>query len=146
MEIKRGIFEEIERLSLPPDQFMVLGSGIMAARGIREIGDIDLLVKEELFEELKNNGWKYEVIEIGGKPREKISKDGVEAFKDFWWDGGSLEPESGIAMAEKIKGINFIPLRVLLEVKKSMNREKDIQDVILIEKYLEKTSAREGSE
>lgn len=132
-----NVFEEIENVGLPKDQFMVLGSGILAALGIREVGDIDLLVKPALFDKLRNEGWKYEVIEIEGRPREKISHGIVEAFKDFWWEGGSLEPEEGIAKAEKINGVNFIPLHILLEVKKTMGREKDIRDVALIERYLE---------
>ncbi len=130
------IFEEIEKLELPKDQFMVLGSGILAALKIREVGDVDLLLKPEIFDKLRSEGWKYEVIEIEGRPREKISKGIVEAFKDFWWEGGSLSPEEGIAKAENIKGINFIPLPILLEVKKAMGREKDVRDVALMEEYL----------
>jgi hypothetical protein len=131
-----NIFEEVEKLNFPKDEFMVLGSGILGALGIREIGDIDLLIKPELFEKLKQNGWKYEVIEINGKPRDMISKGLVQAFKDFWWEEGEFGPEEGIARAEKINGIFFIPLKTLLEVKKAMGREKDIKDVALMEEYL----------
>ena len=131
-----NIFEELEKLSFPKDQFTVLGSGVLGALGIREIGDVDLLIKPELFEKLKQNGWDYQVIEIEGRPRDMISKGLVEAYKDFWWEGGAFGPEEGIKRAENINGINFIPLKTLLEVKKAMGREKDIQDVVLIEEYL----------
>ncbi len=131
-----NIFEEIKKLNLPEDEFVVLGSGILGALGIREIGDIDLLIKPELFEKLKQRGWKYEVIEIEGKPRDMVSNSFVEAYKDFWWNDKVLSPEDGIAKAEKINGINFIPLRTLLNVKKEMAREKDLRDVVLIEEYL----------
>src|SRR5689334_11466771 len=131
-----NIFEEIEKTNLPKDDFMVLGSGILAALGIREVGDIDLLVKPALFDQLRKDGWQYEIIEIEGRQREKISSGIIEAFKDFWWEGGSLEPEVGIAMSERIHGIAFLLLRVLLDVKRAMAREKDIQDVALIEEYL----------
>ncbi len=131
-----NIFEEVGKLDLPQDEFVVLGSGILGALGIREIGDIDLLIKPALFEKLKQDGWKYEVIEIEGRPRDMISKGLVQAFKDFWWNDKTLSPEDGIAKAEKIKGINFIPLLTMLQVKKEMGREKDLRDVVLIEEYL----------
>jgi hypothetical protein len=131
------IFEEVEKLNLPTGEFVVLGSGIMGALGIREIGDVDLLIKPELFEQLRQEGWDYKVIEIEGRPKDMIYKGDIQAFKDFWWDGGSLDPEEGIAKAENINGVLFIPIKTLLEVKKSMNREKDIRDVALIEQYLQ---------
>lgn len=131
-----NFFKEVEKLDLPEDEFVVLGSGILAALGIREIKDIDLLIKSEFFEKLKNEGWSYEVIEIGGQPRDMVSKGNTQAFKDFWWEGKILPFEDGMARCEKINGINFVSLRTLLEYKKDMKREKDIRDVILIEGYL----------
>lgn len=131
-----NIFEEIEKLNIPKDEFVVLGSGILSALGIREAEDIDLLIKPELFEKLKNDGWYYEVIEIEGKPRDMISKENTQAFKDFWWGKETLSPEEGIARSHKINDINFISLQTLLEYKKTATREKDVQDIILIEEYL----------
>lgn len=130
------IFAEIEKLHLPQKKFVVLGSGILGALGIREIGDVDLLVLPKLFEQLKNAGWKYEVIEIEGRPRDMLSQGSVQVFKDFWWEGGSLAPEEGIAIATDIHGVLFIPLEKLMEIKKAMGREKDVRDVALIEAYL----------
>lgn len=131
-----NIFEEIEKLDLPNDEVVVLGSGILSALGIREAEDIDLLIKPELFEKIKSEGWQYEIIEIEGKPRDMLSKGNTQAFKDFWWEDKTLLPEEGIARAQKINGINFISLQTLLEYKKSMKREKDLRDVLLIEQYL----------
>ena len=131
-----NVFEELEKVGLPRDQFMVLGSGILGVLGIRDIADVDLLVTTDLFNHLRDNGWKYEMIEIGSRPREKISNGPIEAFKDFWWGSGTLDPETVFAGAEMIDGIRFLPLRILLEVKKSMAREKDLKDVTLIEVYL----------
>lgn len=131
-----NIFEEVEKLNFPKDEFMVLGSGILGALGIREIGDVDLLITPELFEKLKDSGWKYEIIEIEGRPRDMVSKGDVQCFKEFWWEGGELTTREGIAMGESINGVNFVPLLTILEAKKAMKREKDLKDVTLIEKYL----------
>lgn len=130
------IFYEIEKLNLPKNEFVVLGSGILAALGIRSADDIDLLIQPQLFEKLKKEGWHYEVIEIEGKPREMISKGITQAFKDFWWEDKTLSPDKGIARSQQINGINFISLATLLEYKKDMKREKDLRDVALIENYL----------
>lgn len=132
-----NVFEEIEKINLPNGEFMVLGSGILGALGIRPINDVDLLIKPALFNQLREQGWTYEIIEIEGRSREKISYGVVEAFKDFWWKGGNLEPDTAIASAQEINGVRFLPLTKLLEVKKAMAREKDIADVVLIEKYLQ---------
>jgi isoleucyl-tRNA synthetase len=43
-----------------------------------------------------------------------------------------------IERAEKLDGVNFNNLRDLLAWKKSMNREKDQKDIVLIENYLQK--------
>lgn len=130
------IFEELQNANLPKEEFIVLGSGILAALGIRKAGDIDILVRPALFAELKNRAWKYEVIEIAGRPREKVSKGVIEAFKDFWWEEGEWELNKAFEIATKIRGVLFIPLRMFLTVKKKMNRDKDRKDVVLIEKYL----------
>ncbi len=134
------IFSRVEALDLPQNEFVVLGSGILAALGIREVGDIDLLVKPEFFEVLKNNGWSYEVIEIGGQPREMISKGNVQAFKDFWFDEKIFPVEEGFKRSVTIKGVKFISLQTLLEYKKTATREKDANDVLLIEEYLKNNS------
>ncbi len=131
-----NIFSEVEKLNLTKEDFVVLGSGILSALGIRDAEDIDLLVRPQLFEKLKNEGWQYEVIEIEGKPRDMLSKGNAQVFKDFWWKDKILSPEEGIAKAQTIKGINFISLQILLKYKKSSNREKDAKDVVLIEEYL----------
>ena len=120
------IFEKVEKINIPKEEFVVLGSGILEALGIREAEDIDLLVKPELFEKLKNNGWKYEIIEIEGKPRDMLSKDNTQVFKDFWWGNDTLSPEEGIARAQNINGVNFISLQTLLEYKKKSKNSDDI--------------------
>lgn len=58
-KIKRrmDIFYEVEKLNLRKNEFVVLGSGILAALGIRNADDIDLLIQPELFEKLKKEGW-----------------------------------------------------------------------------------------
>ena len=133
----KNLFGEIERLNLPQDEYVVLGSGILAALGIREASDVDILATSELFAKLKgDDAWVYQVVEVNGTPREKLTKGVAEVFKDFRWQGGSMSPKDGIAQAVKINGINFLPLLRLREIKTQMGREKDVRDVALIDQYL----------
>lgn len=108
----------------------------MGALKIRPIGDLDLLVTPQAFERLRSEGWKYELVTMNDRQREKISKDKAEAFKDFWWTNSQLEIKLGTIEPQVIQGINFLPLKVLREVKLAMGREKDLEDIVLIDNYL----------
>lgn len=133
-----NVFEEVRKLRLPLGKYLVLGSGILAALGIREAKDLDLLVTEDIFDRLRNEGWKYEEIVIENRVRQKLTTDGTEVFKDFWY--GSESPKTGdlIAGAQVIDGIPFLSLQKLAEIKRIMGREKDQKDILLIEDYFAK--------
>lgn len=131
-----NIFEEVKKLELPLGQYIVLGSGILGALGIRDIGDVDLLVSPLIFEKLKTDGWEYEEVEIEGRVREKLSRDFVEIYKDFWYGGKSQFSMDMISEAEIIDGVPFLSLLKLREIKEAMSREKDKRDILLIDEYL----------
>ena len=134
-----SVFKEVRKLELPPGEYIVLGSGILGALGIREIGDVDLLVSPQLFDELRAKGWAYDEVEIEGRTREHLANGNIEAYRDFWYGGHNPNPAELIANPQVIDGVPFLPLTRLLEIKKVMGREKDIRDVVLIEKYLVKS-------
>ena len=46
--------DQIQRLSLNSTEFIIMGSGILQALGIRNSNDIDLVVPINIFEKLKN--------------------------------------------------------------------------------------------
>lgn len=130
------IFAELEKLNLPLGEYIVLGSGILGALGIREIGDIDLLVTPNVFESLKKEGWEYQIVEYDGRPREKLSKDDTEVFKDFWYGDQKPDPTRMTAGAVMINGFPFLSLEKLRSIKVAFNREKDQSDIALIDTYL----------
>ena len=51
-----NIFDQVKSLNLPLGKYVVVGGGVLAAHGIRDFKDIDILITEELFDELKKNG------------------------------------------------------------------------------------------
>lgn len=131
-----NVIKEVKKLDLPVGKYLVCGSGIMAALGIRECEDIDLLVTPRAFDELRKRGWEYRVVEIGGRQREKLSLGIVEAYTDLWYGDERQDADAQIAGAEVIDGIPFQPLAELLRMKRAMGREKDRLDIARIETYL----------
>lgn len=135
-----NVIEEVRKLDLPPREYLVLGSGILGALGIREIGDIDLLVTSQVFDKLRDAGWTYDEIEIEGKIREHLSKGDVEVYRDFWYGGNHSAPGELIASPQVIDGIPFLPIHKLAEIKRVLARPKDLRDLELIDSYLQNKS------
>lgn len=131
-----NIFTGIRQLDLPAGEYVVLGSGVLAALGIRDVADIDLLVSPRLFNQLRQRGWEYGTLDYDGHVRERLTLGEAEAFKDFWYSDQNPAPEKLIADAAVIKGVPFLPLATLLDIKRALNRPKDHSDIALIEKYL----------
>lgn len=136
------IFEELEKLALPSGEYVVLGSGILGALGIRDIGDVDLLVSPRLFEKLLSDGWTYAEVEIDGRTRKKAYLDRYEAYQDFWYGDENPDPQKLITDAFTVRGFPFLGLEKLMEIKITMGREKDKSDVLLIRDYLAKHESR----
>ncbi|MFA5854582.1 MAG: hypothetical protein WC866_05920 [Patescibacteria group bacterium] len=130
------VFEELKKLDLPSGEYIVLGSGILGALGIRDINDVDLLVSPQLFEKLLTDGWMYAEVEIEGRTRKKAYRDHYEAYQDFWYGTERPDAKQLISDAVTVRGFSFLSLEKLMEIKTVMGREKDLQDVLLIQKYL----------
>ena len=114
-------------LNLPDKQYAIFGSGPMAVRGLRQAHDLDLLIKKDLWDELAKI---YPLDEKGVALR----AGHIELFSH--WEPWFKDTDQLIETAEVIDGLPFVRLEYVLEWKKQMGREKDKQDVVLIEKYL----------
>ena len=117
---------------------VVIGSGILGARGIRESNDIDVVVSKDAFQRLTADARLTAGMNHG---RPVLRGDDIEIF-DIWevlgrvWRYEDLTRESVI-----IDCVRFITPEFLLRVKESWSsmpdaRQKDIDDVQLIRKYL----------
>lgn len=116
-----------------------MGSAILEVKGIRKAGDLDIMLKPELFEQIKQNpSWKY-THKTGklGDTIDLLEKDGVQLYfhvygvEDF--DYFHADP----IRTELIDGMYFVSLQNLLEIKSGRwDREKDREDAELIKKYL----------
>lgn len=104
----------------------------MCIRGLRECNDVDVVVSEDVFYSYENNPeWTVEITEAGGRG---LKKDRMELFKD--WLPGEWNVDKLIDESEIIDGLPFVRLEEVLKWKKLMWREKDRQDIELINKFL----------
>jgi hypothetical protein len=125
--------KQLDKLNLPKEQYVIVGSGALGARGIRESHDLDILVTKELWQKLRLT---YELTKI--KPVENIDIGDIQILGH-----GSMFRSLDIASVEEIIKTadiifdhKFINLNLLKKFKQKEGREKDINDVGLIDKYL----------
>ena len=129
-----NIISDVKNLKLPLGKYSVVGGSALAGRGIREYNDIDLIFTEDLYDRLRNGEWEE---------KEKhnnfyhIYKGNAEAAKDFSHIRGcKLTTEGVIKNSDIIDGVPFMGLNDLIDLKKTMAREKDFKDIDSINKYL----------
>ena len=131
------LFEKVRKLDLPDDKYAIFGSGPLGIKNIRECKDIDLVVTDELFNELKNSSeWKYGEFERDNTVIPRLEKDEIEVCKTWWpgeWDVNKLIEE-----AEIIDNLPFVQIKEVLRWKELSGREKDKKDIELIKNYLNK--------
>lgn len=117
---------------------VVIGSGILDALGIRKSNDIDVVVDKETYAHLKESGRFQEEQHYG---RSVLVDDSFEA-NAHWGVLGKDQTLSDLTeQSVTIDDVRYITLDFLLAVKKSWLlddnvRQKDIDDVKLIEEYL----------
>ncbi len=133
--IKEEIIAKVKTLNLPKGSYIVFGSCPLALAGIREANDIDLLVSKELLGKLKEAGWK----EFEKNPNDKpLMYDVFEAHDR--WNFSSYSPtlQDLLATATVEDSVPFASLEEVRKWKVSSGRPKDLVDINLIDKYLEK--------
>jgi len=127
------IIEAMKGLDLPAGGYIVFGSCPLAMAGIRESGDIDMLVSPEVLEMLKQAGWR----QINKGPDDKpYVKGDFEAHSNWKFSSYSPTLEHLLASADVVDGIPFASLAEVRKWKVASGRPKDIADVQLIDDYL----------
>lgn len=129
---KDEIISKVKSLGLPHGSYVVFGSCPLAAAGIRESQDVDLLVSEELYEILVQRGWQQ--IEKG--PDDKpLTHDVFEVHMD--WNFSSYIPtlKKLLETADMIDGVPFASLEEVRKWKEASGRPKDQKDIALIDAY-----------
>lgn len=127
------LIELVKQERFPDGSFVIFGSGPLALAGIRPVMDIDIVVTDDLYKDLKRRGWREKIGLNGDK---MICHDVFEASTS--WQFGEYRPsfDELLACAERIDGVTFLPLGEVKKWKLAMNRDKDHEDILLIDKYL----------
>ena len=121
---KNDIINRLEDLNFDKSGYWVLAGSAMVLHGIRpETHDIDMGCTKEFADELETEGYPTVVMPDGTR-RITYAED-IEIFEDWIFDRVVL-----------VEGIPVISLEGLLEMKRSLGREKDLRDIQMIEEFL----------
>lgn len=119
--------QKINELNLQAGTYVVVGSGILNALGIRESEDVDLVVTEDAYQMLNEKGWEH------GEWRDQpVLRRDVFDIGRHWYGKGVKEL---LKTAQVVDGIPYLSLDDVYEWKKGLGREKDIRDIALIDEY-----------
>lgn len=126
--------ERVKATELPLDQLVVIGSGLLDQLNIRLAGDIDLVVSEGLFAELKTDS-SYKVLEKHGEVC--LEKPPLEIWQS-WGSGGTPNFAELYREGQTIDEVRYVATKTLLEQKRRRNLPKDKDDIISLERYNKK--------
>ena len=134
------ILKEIKKLKFPLDSYVVVGSGPMAAHGLKEIHDIDIVITPKLFEQCKQTGWEQICWTYPEKTDEIfLRRSAVELYLDV--NCGDFNPttEELMQRAEVVNGIPFASLEDIMSFKIECvkTKPKHLRDIELIQKYFD---------
>lgn len=119
----------IVSLDLPDGSFLVVGSGVLQALGLRASSDIDMILTQEAFDQLKKEpGWEY----TKWGEHEVLRKDEF----DFGTEWGTDRIDALLLRAMYIAGIPYLSLQDLRTWKLNRGSSKDLRDIELIDTYL----------
>lgn len=129
---KEDIIRKVKELDLPADSYIIFGSCPLAFADIREAGDIDMLVSQDVFDKLQAEGW--ETKDKGPSDKPLVVGD-FEAHSS--WSFSHYQPtlQHLLETADYFEGI---PVASIEEVKKwkiASGRPKDLRDIQLINDY-----------
>lgn len=143
MSGKAAFVERVKDLGLDVGQFVVIGSGILDAYGIRHADDIDLVVTDELFRDLASR----KSLELAVRHGEEvvsgdISGEQVEAWRNWVTPDMQSVADLGYLLQyiTEVDGVRLMSLEYVEAWKKSAGRDKDLRDLELIAAYRKEQS------
>lgn len=129
---RNALIHDVLNLGLPAEDYALAGSAPLLAHGLRgELGDVDVVAR----------GRAWDLAQLFGRPVRarsggkmvRLSGGRIEIF-DSWFPE-ELTVDALIRRADVIEGIRFVSLRDTLAWKRYLNRDKDKDDIRLIEAY-----------
>ncbi|HEX8762143.1 MAG TPA: hypothetical protein VF733_00095 [Candidatus Saccharimonadales bacterium] len=135
--------DELAILGLSAENSVIIGSGILNALSIRESGDVDVVVGQADYERLSKDS-RFTPGQNHGRP--VLLDDTFEICTSWNVLGKEYSLQDFLPETVVIDGVRYIKVDFLYRVKKSWLqdddvRQKDIDDVKLIEEYLKRQNS-----
>lgn len=123
----------IQNLGIPLEELVVVGGAALTARGLRPATDIDLVVTERVYTELRHRGLREELYRpTAGRPKRLLTE-----WFDIGtaWGKGNYRPTQTYLFecATPIDGILCVPLAEVRKWKEQAMRPKDLPDLRCIQ-------------
>lgn len=131
-----NFIDKVKAINLSEGSYIIVGSGILDVLGIRDANDVDIVVSEDVYKELKNSGFEEIEVEYDGVKKKLLIKDDYEVLMYWRSPRGDLFLEDLLEDSQIVDGVTFVSLEMLIRWKKWSGRDKDIVDVELANKYL----------
>jgi hypothetical protein len=127
---KNSLIQRLQEIPFSKSEYWVVAGGAMVLHGFRtQSHDIDLGCSTLLADKLEQQGYVVSRCEDG--TRKILYSENIEIFEN-WLDGS----------VEIISGIPVVCVDGLIQMKKKLGREKDLEDIALIEKTQEASSLK----
>ncbi|MBQ9827309.1 MAG: hypothetical protein IJM62_01355 [Lachnospiraceae bacterium] len=123
---KQEILEELNKFPFSPVEYWIIAGGAMVMHGVmEETADIDLGCTSKMADRLEEQGF------LKRRSPEGRRCFGIgelyEIFEEWLYDG-----------TETVGGYRVITLQGLLEMKRELGREKDMEDIKRIEEFMKR--------
>ncbi len=123
-------------LELPDGEYMVMGSGILGALGIRPARDADIVVSARVYEKLKELGWTERTYKSGSIEQIGLENGPFQVFYDWTDDDGVVKSvEELLESADIVEGVAYNSLDKLSAYKLRRGQDKDLRDLELINQF-----------
>ncbi|MEK7172387.1 MAG: hypothetical protein AAB740_00200 [Patescibacteria group bacterium] len=134
------IKDKLNEMGLSPDNAVVIGSGILNVLKIRESNDIDVVVTLEKYQNLALDSRFKKEMKRG---REILSGDLLEIMASWTVLNKTWTFDNLLEQSVVIDGVRYNTIQFLLNAKRSWLadediRQKDLDDIKLMEAYLKK--------
>lgn len=130
---KEVIITKVKSLNLPVGSYIVYGSGPLAAAGLRQANDIDLLVSPTMYAQLESAGWKR----INKGPNDTpLTHDVFEAHASWAFSTYCPTLEHLLASATIVDVVPFASLEEVKKWKAASVNPKNMADIELINQHL----------
>ncbi len=127
--------ENLKKLNLPKGAFVIVGSGPLSVRQLRDSEDLDVIVTQAVWDDLKtkytvgHNDWGIENLFLGS------NIEILNPEQSIFGNSKIVPFEEIFSQADDFEGILFMNLEHLRKIKINLGRPKDLEDITLIDAY-----------